>query len=330
MPSDNEPSNPDESANPEKPTVVVRSPDRTLLADRQVSRCFRRPSVVGSGMLGRPFHNNVTMPQQRIRGLSLATTRTGLTWSCVTVRIGPGRARLPPSRDVRTNDRGPGRLPCGMSTSADISERQITNRPPAAPQERRPPKGRNSILGHSLGQSDSVDQPLPHSYAPRSGCLCMTCVESKFCSYGQTPGSTGLNRCTNRSDMKINITLSFFGRTEEAVEFYCRSIEAETLFMMRFRESPDQSPIPPGMEDKIFHATFRVGSTEIMASDVGCFDSQKDTGFSGFSLALRVETPEKAERFFASLSDGGQVQIPLAETFFASRYGIVLDRFGVS
>ena len=130
--------------------------------------------------------------------------------------------------------------------------------------------------------------------------------------------------------MNVKTTLNFFGRTEEAVEFYCRTIEAETLFMMRFRESPDQSTMRPGMEDKIFHATFRVGSTEIMASDVGCFDSQDDTGFTGFSLALRVATPEKAERFFASLSDGGQVQISLAETFFASQYGIVVDRFGIS
>ena len=84
------------------------------------------------------------------------------------------------------------------------------------------------------------------------------------------------------------------------------------------------------MEEKIFHATFRIGSTEIMASDCGCERSPTETTFAGFSLALRVETAEKAERFFAALSEGGQVQIPLLNTFFAERYGIVTDRFGLS
>jgi len=84
------------------------------------------------------------------------------------------------------------------------------------------------------------------------------------------------------------------------------------------------------MEEKIFHATFRIGSTEISASDCGCEKRPPEPFFAGFSLLLRVETPEKADRFFAALSDGGRVQIPLVKTFFAERYGIVIDRFGVS
>ena len=130
--------------------------------------------------------------------------------------------------------------------------------------------------------------------------------------------------------MNIQTTLNFYGRTEEAVQFYCRTIEAETLFLMRFRDCPDRSQLRPGMEEKIFHATFRIGSTEIMASDCGCENPPTETIFAGFSLALRVETPEKAERFFAALSEGGRIQIPLLETFFAARYGIVIDRFGIS
>ena len=130
--------------------------------------------------------------------------------------------------------------------------------------------------------------------------------------------------------MNVYTTLSFGGRTEEAVKFYGRTIEAETLFMMRFRECPDPSLLRPGMEEKIFHATFRIGSTEIKASDCGCEQPPAKTTFAGFSLLLRVETPEKADRFFAALSDGGQVQIPLVKTFFAERYGIVVDRFGIS
>jgi PhnB protein len=84
------------------------------------------------------------------------------------------------------------------------------------------------------------------------------------------------------------------------------------------------------MEEKIFHATFRIGSTEIMASDCGCEKPPAETTFGGFSLLLRVETPEKAELLFAALGDGGQIQIPLVKTFFAERYGIAIDRFGVS
>lgn len=129
--------------------------------------------------------------------------------------------------------------------------------------------------------------------------------------------------------MNVQTTLNFYGRTEEAVQFYCRTIEAETLFMMRFRDCPDRSQLRTGLEEKIFHATFRIGSTQIMASDYGCEKPPIET-FAGFSLAIRVETPEKAERFFAALSDGGRILIPLQETFFAARYGIVLDRFGVS
>lgn len=130
--------------------------------------------------------------------------------------------------------------------------------------------------------------------------------------------------------MNVQTTLSFYGRTEEAVQFYGAAIEAETLFMMRFRDCPDRSLARPGMEEKIFHATFRIGSTQIMASDCGCENPAVATAFAGFSLLLRVETPEQADRFFAALSDGGRVQIPLVETFFARRYGIVVDRFGVS
>ena len=119
--------------------------------------------------------------------------------------------------------------------------------------------------------------------------------------------------------MNVDTTLNFHGRTEEAVQFYCRAIGAEVLFMMRFRDSPDQSQSRPGLDEKIFHVTFRVGSTELMASDCGCAESSPEIKFSGFSLALRADTPEKAEATFAALSEGGQVEIPLLETFFASR-----------
>src|SRR5580692_1587404 len=103
--------------------------------------------------------------------------------------------------------------------------------------------------------------------------------------------------------MNVYTTLSFYGRTEEAVNFYGRAIEAETLFLMRFRDCPDPSQSRPGLEEKVFHATFRIGSTEIMASDCGCEKPPAQPTFAGFSLLVRVDTPEKADRFFAVLSD---------------------------
>lgn len=130
--------------------------------------------------------------------------------------------------------------------------------------------------------------------------------------------------------MDVQTTLNFYGRTEQAVAFYVEAIGAEVLFLMRFRDRPDRSQTRPGLEDKIFHATLRIGSTVIMASDCGCEEPTAEAAFAGFSLALRAETPEDAERFFAALSDGGSVQIPLGKTFFAERYGITTDRFGVS
>jgi PhnB protein len=130
--------------------------------------------------------------------------------------------------------------------------------------------------------------------------------------------------------MTVQTTLNFYGRTEEAVQFYGRTIEAETLFLLRFRDRPDHAQVRPGLEEKIFHATFRIGSTVIMASDCGCEQPPPETTFAGFALLLRVETPEQAERFFAALSEGGKVQIPLQKTFFAARYGIVIDPFGIS
>ena len=132
-----------------------------------------------------------------------------------------------------------------------------------------------------------------------------------------------------RQFMNVQTSLNFYGRTEEAVNFYRKTLGAETLFMMRFRERPDRAQVKPGTEEKIFHATIRIGSTEIMASDCGCENSPTET-FGGFSLAIHVETPEKAERIFKALSDGGRILIPMVETFFATRYGIVIDRFGVS
>ena len=129
--------------------------------------------------------------------------------------------------------------------------------------------------------------------------------------------------------MHIEPYLFFNGRCEEAVEFYKKALGAEVIMLMRFKESPERPEpgmIPPGSENKIMHASFRVGDTMVMASDGHCTGK---IDFQGFSLSLTVANEAEAERKFAALQEGGQVQMPLAKTFWSPRFGMVADRFGV-
>jgi PhnB protein len=130
--------------------------------------------------------------------------------------------------------------------------------------------------------------------------------------------------------MRVQPYLFFDGRCEEALAFYRKALGAELVTMMRFNESPDPPPpdvIAPGSENKIMHASLRIGDSEVMASD-GCCTGRPE--FKGVSLSLEVASEEEADRLFAALSEGGQVQMPIGETFFSPRFGMVADRFGVS
>jgi PhnB protein len=130
--------------------------------------------------------------------------------------------------------------------------------------------------------------------------------------------------------MQVQPYLFFDGRCEEALEFYRTALGAEVSFMMRYKESPEPPPpgmVPPGSEDKVMHATFRVGDSQVMAAD-GCGGNQSK--FEGFSLSLTVPDEAAADRAFSVLSKDGKVQMPLTKTFFSPRFGMVADRFGVS
>jgi PhnB protein len=103
---------------------------------------------------------------------------------------------------------------------------------------------------------------------------------------------------------------------------------------MRFKDAPapvdgarNDPPGPPPPADKIMHAAFRVGKAEILASD-GMAAGKPE--FKGISLALLTPDIATADRYFAALSDGGQVQMPQGKTFFSPRFGMVADRFGIS
>lgn len=130
--------------------------------------------------------------------------------------------------------------------------------------------------------------------------------------------------------MVIAPYLFFEGHCEEALAFYAQALGAETTMLLRYKESPEPMPanmLPPGNEDKIMHASFRVGEAVIMASDGMC---SGQSSFAGFSLSISITGQDEAERVFVALSDGGAVQMPLGKTFFSPHFGMVTDRFGVS
>ncbi|MGH8108371.1 MAG: VOC family protein [Arenimonas sp.] len=130
--------------------------------------------------------------------------------------------------------------------------------------------------------------------------------------------------------VKINVEsyLFFGGRCEQALEFYRTAVGAKIVRIIRFNESPEPIPagmLQPGFENKVMHSLFQIGETYLMASD----GKNDQSDFSGFSLVLNVPTEADADRFFAALSDGGKVNMPLAKTFWSPRYGMLTDRFGV-
>lgn len=130
--------------------------------------------------------------------------------------------------------------------------------------------------------------------------------------------------------MYVQPYLFFDGRCEEAIEFYRRALGAEVTMLMRFKESPEPPPagcVAPGSDDKVMHASLRIGETTVMASDGQCTGQ---TRFQGFSLSLTAKDEAEAALLFTALAEGGQVQMPLGKTFFSPCFGMVTDRFGVS
>ncbi|WP_457281969.1 VOC family protein [Polaromonas sp. P5_D5] len=133
--------------------------------------------------------------------------------------------------------------------------------------------------------------------------------------------------------MLIQSYLFFNGRCEEAIEFYRKALGAEVKMMMRFKENPEPMTEGCGPDggaipgENIMHASFRIGETEVMASD-GMGNGKPE--FKGFSLSLTAASDAEAQRLFKALSDGGKVEMPIMKTFYASSFGMVEDRFGVS
>jgi len=129
--------------------------------------------------------------------------------------------------------------------------------------------------------------------------------------------------------MQIQPYLFFEGRCEEAIELYRKTLGAEVEMLMRIKDSPEPAPPgthPPGSENKVLHAALRIGGAVLMASDGYC---RGKPSFQGFSLSLDAKDEAEARRWFAALSEGGEVRMPLGKTFFSPCFGMLADRFGV-
>ena len=135
---------------------------------------------------------------------------------------------------------------------------------------------------------------------------------------------------TQASSQQVQPYLFFDGKCEEALDFYKSALGAKVDMMLRFKDNPEPQAGGPGCgagsEDKVMHAAFRVGETLIMASD-GMAGGKPE--FKGFSLSVTAKDEAEADRLFAALGKGGQVQQPLTKTFFSPRFGMVADKFGV-
>ncbi len=130
--------------------------------------------------------------------------------------------------------------------------------------------------------------------------------------------------------MQVQPYLFFEGRADEAIELYKRVLGAEVAGLMRMKDAPEGPPpgmLPPGSENKVMHAALKIGELLVMVSD-GMVSGKPN--FAGVSLAVTAKDVAEAERIFKDLGDGGKVQMPMAKTFFAERFGSVADRFGVS
>ncbi|MGD0830637.1 MAG: VOC family protein [Terracidiphilus sp.] len=126
--------------------------------------------------------------------------------------------------------------------------------------------------------------------------------------------------------MKLNTYLNFGGNCAEALRFYEANLGAKITGMMTYNEMPEPKNFPPGMEKAVLHARIELGETMLMASD-GPPDRVQP--MRSAYLALNVDSIEEAERIHAVLADGGEILMPMGETFFAFRFSMLRDKFGI-
>jgi PhnB protein len=125
--------------------------------------------------------------------------------------------------------------------------------------------------------------------------------------------------------MNLNPHLTFNGECEAAFRFYEKNLGGKNTLMMTYGDSPLAGQAPPGWGEKILHATLSLGEQRLTGADAPPEHYQKP---QGFSVLLQVSSAAEADRIFSVLKEGGTVQMPLQETFWAVRFGMVVDQFG--
>jgi PhnB protein len=125
--------------------------------------------------------------------------------------------------------------------------------------------------------------------------------------------------------MDLNTYLVFDGQSEAAFKSYEKVLGGKILMMMRMGDVPSDKPVSKDQANRIMHICLQVGDRLLMASDVPAEHFKKP---QGFHVNIAVKDPVEAERIFSALSEGGKVEMPIAETFWAKRFGMFTDRFG--
>jgi len=125
--------------------------------------------------------------------------------------------------------------------------------------------------------------------------------------------------------MQLHTYLNYGGNCEEAFRFYEQHLGGKITFLMRHGEQPAPSEIPADWKGKVLHVRMNLGGTELLGADIPSYQPMRSA-----YLSLTLTSSEEAERVFGLLSEGGQVFMPMQETFFASRFAMLRDRFGTS
>jgi PhnB protein len=126
--------------------------------------------------------------------------------------------------------------------------------------------------------------------------------------------------------MQVNPYLSFNGQCEEAFKLYERVLGGQLGNIFRYTGTSLAHQVPADWQDKVMHGSVKVGGQELMGADVA---PDRYEPLKGFSLSIQIKDAVEAERIFRELSQAGQVMMPLEKTFWAERFGMVIDRFGI-
>jgi PhnB protein len=127
--------------------------------------------------------------------------------------------------------------------------------------------------------------------------------------------------------MKLNTYLNYGGNCAQALRFYEQHLGGKISQIGTYAQMPNAQAVPPEMKDAIMHARINIAGTDLMASDV---PPERFQPMRSVYLALSLDSTEKAERIYGLLSDGGEIFMPMQETFFAFRFGMLRDKFGTS